>query len=108
MPPEFSFRLNGTIVPMLFIQKERVNGKLTGGMRLTAVWIDGVGRFAIDDDEHPWEFTFPQHVLECRNETEWDHASPAVRQMDSHEGWQRVSPDELVAVLENAGVINCR
>src|SRR5208282_3214335 len=69
MPPEFSFRLNGTIVPMLFIQKERVDGKLTGKKRLKAVWIDGVGRFAIDDDSHPWEFTVPQHVLEYRNET---------------------------------------
>lgn len=30
MPPQFSFRLNGTIVPMLFINRERVKGKLTG------------------------------------------------------------------------------
>ena len=80
MPPEFSFRLNGTIVPMLFIQKERVHGKLTGKKQLKAVWIDGIGRFTIDDDSHPWEFTFPPHVLEYRNETDWDIASPAVRQ----------------------------
>jgi hypothetical protein len=57
MPPEFSYRLNGTIVPMLYIFRERVNGKLSGWMRLTAV-CDGIGRFTIDDDTHPWEFTF--------------------------------------------------
>jgi len=108
MPPEFSFRLNGTIVPMLFIQKERVDGILTGRMRLKAVWIDGIGRFVIDDDEHPWELTFPQHVLEYRNETIWDNTSPVVRQQDKQEGWRRVTPEELVNILENAGVISCR
>lgn len=108
MPPEFSFRLNGTVVPMLFIQKERVNGELTGKKRLKAVWIDGVGRFAIDDDEHPWEFTFPPHVLEYRNETVWDNTTPHVRQTIKNDGWRRVQPDELIKVLEEAGVISCR
>lgn len=105
MPSEFSFRLNGTVVPMLFIQKERANGKLTGKLRLTSVWIDGIGRFNVDTDSQPWEFTFPQHVLEYRNESDWDDADPVVKQIDEHEGWRRVSPDELVIVLENAGVI---
>ena len=78
MPPLFNFRLNGTVVPMIFINCERVNGKLTG-RRHIAVWIDGVGRFTIDDDEQPWEMTFPKHVLEYRNETEWEKSSQAER-----------------------------
>jgi hypothetical protein len=61
-----------------------------------------------DDDTHPWEFTFPQHILEYRNETEWESLTPSARQMDKQEGWRRVAPHELLDVLELAGVIHCR
>jgi hypothetical protein len=44
MSSEFSFRLNGVIVPMVFINRERVLGLLTG-RRHIAVWVDGIGRF---------------------------------------------------------------
>ena len=37
MPPLFSFRLNGTIVPMVFINRERVDGKLTGRLHIRCV-----------------------------------------------------------------------
>ena len=89
MPPLFSFSLNGTVVPMIFINRERVGGKLTG-RRHIAVWIDGVGRFTIDDDQQLWEMTFPKHVLEYRNETEWEKSSQAQRRTIRNEGWQRV------------------
>jgi hypothetical protein len=71
MPPLFNFRLNGTIVPMIFIKRERVNGKLTARRRV-AVWIDGVEGSAIDDDEQLREMNFPKHVLEFHNETLWE------------------------------------
>jgi hypothetical protein len=104
MPPLFSFRLNGTVVPMIFINRERVGGKLTG-RRHIAVWIDGIGRFTLDDDEQLWEMTFPKHLLEYRNETEWEKSDPPTRRTSGNEGWQRATPDELVAALVNAGVI---
>jgi hypothetical protein len=56
-----------------------VAGKLTG-RRHIAVWIDGVGRFTLDDDEQLWEMSFPKHVLEYRNESEWQSLDPIVRQ----------------------------
>ena len=104
MPPLFNFRLNGTIVPMIFIKRERTNGELTG-RRHMAVWIDGIGRFSINDGEQPWEMTFPKHVLEFRNETEWEKSGQAERRTIRNEGWQRVTPDELVRALVSAGVI---
>jgi hypothetical protein len=104
MPPLFNFRLNGTIVSMIFIKRERINGKLTG-MRYFAVWVDGVGRFTLDDGGHLWEMNFPKHVLEYRNETEWEKSSQAERRMIGNEGWQRGTPDELVEALVSAGVI---
>src|ERR1017187_2385219 len=104
MPPLFSFRLNGTIVPMIFIKRERINGKLTG-RRHVAVWLDGVGRFPIDDDQQLREMNFPKHVLEYRNETEWEKSDPITRGTIKNEGWKRVAPDELVRALVSAGVI---
>jgi len=103
MPQEFSFRLNGQPVPMIFIDRERINGKLTG-RRHISVWVEGIGRFTIDDDEHLWESAFPDCVLEYRNETAWENVDPLA---SNDKGWQQVTPDELVAVLECAGVIDC-
>ena len=107
MPPEFNFRLNGQPVPMIFIDRERVNGKLTG-RRHIGVWIEGIGRFTIDDDSNLWADTFPNCVLEYRNETEREKGDPFERQMGDNQGWQQVTPDELMAVLQCAGVIDCR
>jgi hypothetical protein len=39
---------------------------------------------------------FPKHVLEYRNEAEWEKSSQAERRTIRNEGWQRVTPDELV------------
>ena len=36
------------------------------------MWIDGVGRFAIDDDEQLREMNFPKQLLERRNESQWE------------------------------------
>ena len=47
MPPEFRFRLNGEIVPEIFIQRALVNSEPTGEWQV-AVGIDAIGRFTID------------------------------------------------------------
>jgi hypothetical protein len=61
-------------VPFVFVNRERVNGKLTG-RRHVAVYIDGVGRFEIDNDEHLWTESFAESVLEYRNDTQWENAA---------------------------------
>jgi hypothetical protein len=98
MPSDFSFRLNGQTVPFVFIERERVSGKLTG-RRHVDVYVDGIGRFTIDDDDQPWEEKFSDSVLEYRNDTENENAG-------ENEGWRRVTPSELLQVLVNAGVID--
>lgn len=104
MPTEFNFRLNGCVFPMVIINRERVNGKLTGRRHISA-WLDGVGRFLLDDDDSLWERTNPAHVLEYRNETERKCLSSVERQSMQNDGWRRVSPDQLVQILITAGVI---
>ena len=81
-----------------------MKGKLTG-RRQIAVWVEGTGRFTLDDDSHLWEMTLPKHVLEYRNETEWESANTITRRMSKDDGWHRVTPDELVAVLICAGIV---
>lgn len=104
--PLFNYRLNHVVVPMVFINREKVNGKLTGKWHI-AVWIDGVGRFKLDDETGLWKRTIPPHVLEIRNETDWEQLDAVQRQRDKNDGWQRVTPDELVEKLIEAGVIRC-
>ena len=106
MPPLFNYRLNNTIVPMVFIKREKVNGELTGKWSIS-VWLDGIGRFKLDDESGLWEMTVPHHVLEIRNETEWEQLDPSLRQRDKNEGWQRVTPEGFVETLIAEGVLRC-
>jgi hypothetical protein len=104
MPPAFNFRLNGQVFPMIIINREKVDGKLTGRRHISA-WLDGVGRLLLDDDDLLWERTHPPHVLEYRNETAWQGLSPQERQSMQNDGWRKASPDELVQILIAQGVI---
>jgi len=104
MQPEFRFRLNGRIMPEIFIQPTMVNGEPTGEYEI-AVEIDGLGRFAIDDNSHLWDDSLPQFILEYRDETSWALLPVAERRSSMDKGWKRVTPQELVAILQSAGVI---
>ena len=106
MLPEFRFRLNGEIVPEIFIQRALVNSEPTGEWQV-AVGIDGIGRFTIDDNSHLWDPALPQFVLEFRDETSWAIIPQAERWASKDKGWNRVTPEELVEILESAGVITC-
>lgn len=105
MQPEFRFRLNGRIMPEIFIQPLMVNGESTGEYEI-AVDIDGLGRFTIDDNSNMWDDSLPKFVLEYRDETAWALLPQAERRSSVDEGWKRVTPRKLVAVLESAGAIS--
>jgi hypothetical protein len=106
MPPEFRFRLNGQIMPELFIQRAMVNGEPIGQWEI-AVEIDGLGRFTIDDNSNLWDPALPQFMLEYRDETSWALLPIPIRQASEDKGWNRVTPEELVEILESAGVTTC-
>jgi hypothetical protein len=101
---EFRFRLNGEIIPELFIEPVLVSGEPTGEYQI-AVEIDGLGRFTIDDNSNLWDPALPQFVLEYRDETSWALIPPAIRRASTDKGWNRVTPQELVGILESAGAI---
>jgi len=106
MPPEFRFRLNGQIMPELFVQRALVHGEPIGEWEI-AVDIDEIGRISIDDNSNLWDPALPHFVLEVRDETSWALLPQAERWASKDKGWNRVTPQELVAILESAGVITC-
>jgi hypothetical protein len=106
MQPEFRFRLNGEIMPEIFIQRALVNSESIGEWQV-AVDIDGIGRFTIDDNSQLWDPALPQFVLELRDETSWALLPIPMRHASQDKGWNRVTPQELVEILESAGVITC-
>jgi hypothetical protein len=106
MLPEFRFRLNGEIAPEIFIQRALVNSEPIGEWQI-AVDIDGIGRFTIDDNSQLWDPALPQFVLELRDETSWALLPQAERWASNDKGWHRVTPQELVEILESAGVTTC-
>jgi hypothetical protein len=102
MPPEFRFRLNGQIMPELFVQRALVHGEPIGEWEI-AVDIDEIGRISIDDNSNLWDPALPHFVLEFRDETSWALLPQAERWASKDKGWNRVTPQELVAILESAG-----
>jgi hypothetical protein len=72
-----------------------------------AVDIDGIGRFTIDDNSRLWDPSLPQFVLEYRDESSWAILPQAERWASVDKGWNRVTPRELVEILESAGAITC-
>jgi hypothetical protein len=102
--PEFRFRLNGEIMPELFVQRALVDEEPVGQWEIE-VDVDGIGRFTIDDNSNLWDPALPQFVLEFRDETSWALLPIPDRQASVDKGWHRVNPNELVEILESAGVI---
>jgi hypothetical protein len=88
--PEFRFRLNGEIMPEIFIQRALVDGEPVGEWQI-AVEVDGLGRFTLDDNSNLWDPALPQFVLEFRDETSWALLPQAERHASVDKGWQRVT-----------------
>lgn len=105
MQTEFRFRLNGQIMPELFVQRALVHGEPIGEWEI-AVEIDGLGRFTLDDNSDLWDPALPQFVLEFRDETSWALLPIPDRQASVDKGWHRTTPNELVEILESEGLIS--
>ena len=106
MQPEFRFRLNGHIMPEIFIGRAMVDGESTGEYEI-AVEIDGLGRLTIDDNSHLWDEALPHFILEYRDETAWALLPSTEKRASLGKGWKTVTPHELLRVLETAGYIAC-
>lgn len=106
MKHEFRFRLNGDIMPEIFVQRALVHGEPEGEWQI-AVDIDYLGgRFTLDDNSNLWDPALPQFVLEYRDETSWALIPLEIRRTMRDKGWNRVTPLELVGILQSEGLIS--
>src|ERR1700730_14193786 len=96
--PEFRFRLNGEIMPELFVQREMVNGEPVGKWQIE-VDAYGIGRFAIDDNSNLSDPSLSKFVLEFRDETSWGLLPIPDRQASVDKGWHETTTNELIEIL---------
>jgi len=102
--PKFRFRLNGEIIQAIRIEYGASDGNSVGKFWI-AVRDEDIGWFAIDDNENLWDKDLPKFVLEYRNETAWSLIPVIERQSSKDKGWTKVTTQELLDVLESAGII---
>jgi hypothetical protein len=104
MKSEFRSRLNGDIMPEIFIQPVLVSGEPTGEYRSPSrsMGLAGSPSMTTRTCGIP---ALPQFVLEYRDETSWALLPQAERRASPDKGWNRVTPQELVEILESAGAI---
>jgi hypothetical protein len=81
-----------------------VDKEPTGGWQIV-VDIEGLGRITLDDNSKLWDTALSQFVLEFRDETSWALLPIPMRQASVDKGWQQVTPQELVEILQSSGVI---
>jgi hypothetical protein len=89
--PEFRIRLNGVYIPEINVRRGP-----DGGNEL-AVKDPELGWIAVDDRS--------DMVLEYRDETAWALLPMAMCQASVDKGWNRTTPQELIGVLWNSGVL---
>jgi hypothetical protein len=102
-PIELRFRLNGQITE-IFIQHAMFNGEPVGDLEIV-VEVDGLGRFTIDDNSSLWDPALPKFVLEYRDETSWALIPPVERHTMKDKGWNQVTPQELLGILQSTGLV---
>jgi hypothetical protein len=98
--PEFRFRLNGSYMPEIRVQRETPDGEIQ-----LAVRDEDLGWFVIDNNENLRSDALPKFVLEYRDETSWALVPVEMRKASEDKGWNRTTPQDLVGVLWVAGVI---
>ena len=101
--PEFRFRLNGEIMPELFVQRAMVDGEPVGKWEIE-VDVYSIGKFTIDDNSNLWDPALPQFVLEFRDETSWALLPIPDRQASVDKGWHATNSLELIDILAAHGI----
>lgn len=103
--PEFRIRLNGISIPEIRLQRKTPGGDIQIAVRVDiaaqnengSIQDIGLGWFVIDDR--------PDFILEFRDETMWALLPAEMKQASTDKGWNQTTPQELIAILWNSGVL---
>jgi hypothetical protein len=95
---QYQFRVNGLVMPYLRIQYE-IDG-VPAGRRQIAVEDAKIGWVVIDDNEDLADSALSKFILEAR-----DFAAPSKLRLLPNKGWRKVSTQEVLNLLEAAGII---
>jgi len=99
LEPNFQFRLNGVLLPRIIVRQVMVNGCPTDRREIVAC-DETYGLFRIDDNEALPDPALPKFIFEV-----CDFSIPASqRSRMENDGWQRMTTQECIAMLEAAGV----
>jgi hypothetical protein len=98
---QYQFRVNGIVMPYIRIEYEMIDGAYVGKRQL-AVEDDQIGWVTIDDNEDLADPALSRFVVEVR-----DFVAPGKRPPLPNRGWRKVSTQELLNLLEAAGIIRC-
>jgi len=101
MVNNFRFRLNGFILCGIRIQPAAVAGEEHEDWEL-AVYDRQLGWFTLEEDGR-LDPALPEFVLEYRDETEGERLHALGQRLSQDQGWQRTTPQELVALLQGRG-----
>lgn len=100
MNTQFQFRLNGVIITHMKVRPVVIAGA-TDHWELVACH-ETLGEFAIDDNEGLADTALTQSSLEVRDMT----IQPLERRFLPNRGWERLTTNECLSLLESAGVID--
>jgi hypothetical protein len=96
----FQFRLNGVVITHMKVRPVVIVG-IADHWELVACH-DTLGEFAIDDNEELADPALTQSILEMRDVT----IPPLERRFLPNKGWERMTTNECLSLLESAGVID--
>jgi len=99
--PEFRIRVNGVYMPEINIRRE--NKDPEGDIQLWVKDYD-LGWFLVDNNEDIHS-GLPKFVVEYRDEDAWELVPDDMRQASVDKGWNSATPEELIGILYNVGVL---
>lgn len=97
--PEFRIRLNGTHIPNINVRRA------PDGLGMELVVKDETLGWLVVDGNEGVHKALPHFVLEYRDETAWALLTAEMKRASVDKGWNRCTPQELIGILWNTGVL---
>lgn len=99
---EFRIRVNGVLIREIAIRSLAADGGQSNQRSQLMVRDPDLGWFTIEDEGEDLAPGLARFVLEYRDERVGAEVDPILRPLSREEGWRRLTPQELIALLESS------